>query len=476
VRGGILAALSNPPAAAAQAVPAPAAPGAAALPVQQPPPLPPQLPRGFVALLRGAGRRGLRAARPLAAPFLHRLQMRFRTAVNESDLAARTAGVDQALAALSERFDAETAAVRREVAGVGGTVAATREIAEANARRLDAIGAALAERSDATRREVAGVGGAVAATREVAAAAKDIATAAREVAEANARRLDAIERGVAAVPDIVQARTAPPRRAPIPLGGEVMAWTPDGYLLLPAEDPRLVAAMSEGGVLEHGTRSVLAALLPPGGTFLDVGAHVGTMTLPAARRVGERGRVFAVEPLPRLAALLRRNLALNDVSDRVSVSACAAGEAEGEGLLHLGEVLGHSSLLPLDEPAAAGTVAVPVRRVDDVVPAGTRVDAVKIDAEGVELQVWRGMGRVLAESPRLAAVLEFGPSHLARAGVSPEAWLGELEASGFASYTIDEATGACRPASASALAAAFSTNVLLLRPDAVSRHPDLVFA
>ena len=41
-----------------------------------------------------------------------------------------------------------------------------------------------------------------------------------------------------------------------------------------------------------------------------------------------------------------------------------------------------------------------------------------IDVEGAELQVWRGMGRIVAESPDLSVVLEFGPSHLARVGAS----------------------------------------------------------
>ncbi len=503
VRAGVLAALSSPAAAATPAA-AQAAPEVAgtAGPVQHPPA------RGFGASLRAAGRRGLLMARPLALPLLHRLQMRMRTAVNESDVAARVAGIERALARLSDRFETEIAA-RREIADV-------KRLAEEAARRLDAVGSAVAQRSDAThrrlddaqrhldaiRREIAGVGEVAAGNARrldaVNAAAADGArrqeAAQRRLDEAHQRldgthqrldearerldgthqRLDGLQRSVAAVPDAVQARLPP--RAPIPLGGEVMAWTPDGPLLLPAEDARLLAAMSEGGVLEPGTRAVLASLLKPGATFLDVGAHVGTMTLPAARRVGEDGRVFAVEPLPRLAALLRRNLALNDVADRVAVAACAAGEAEAEGLLHLGEILGHSSLLPLPAPDAAGTVRVPVRRVDDVVPAGTRVDVAKIDAEGTELQVWRGMRRVLEESPSLAAVLEFGPSHLARAGVTPEAWLGELEAAGFAPYTIDEATGACRPANVPALAGVFSVNVLLLRPDAASRHPDLVFA
>lgn len=423
VRGGVLAALSSPPAAAQ----APSAP--AAVPAQHAPA------RGFGALLRAAGRRGLRGVRPVVLPILNRVQARIRTAINESDVAARTTSIEQALAKLSERLDTEIAS-RRDIADL-------RRLVAEDARRLDAL-----------RREVADVG-------EAANAAV-------------VQRLDAVQQGVAAIPDAMRAGTA--RRAPIPLGGEVMAWTPDGYLLLPAEDLRLLAAMSEGGVLEHGTRLVLAALLEPGGAFLDVGAHVGTMALLGARRVGEHGRVFAVEPLPRLAALLRRSLALNDLADRVSVAACAAGEADAEGLLHLGEVLGHSSLLPLPSAPNAEAVRVPVRRIDDVVPPGTRIDVAKIDAEGCELQVWRGMRRVLEESPRLAAVLECGPSHLARAGTTPEAWLGELEAASFASYTIDEATGACRPASAPALAGVFSTNVLLLRPGAAARHPGLVFA
>ncbi|MBD0273019.1 MAG: FkbM family methyltransferase, partial [Acetobacteraceae bacterium] len=325
------------------------------------------------------------------------------------------------------------------------------------ARRLDAAADDAAQRDEAAQRRLGEIG--------------------RQL-EAAQRRLDEIgqqsEAAQREVPDLLQARLPP--RAPIRVGDEFLVRTPDGYLLLPAEDVRLLAAMSEGGVLEPGTRRVLATLLRPSGVFLDVGAHAGTMTLLGARCVGGEGRVFAVEPLPRLAGLLRRSLALNDAAERVSVSACAAGEGDAEATLHVGEVLGHSSLLPLADAPESGAVRVPVRRVDDLVPAGTRVDVAKIDAEGTELQVWRGMQRVVAESPDLAAVLEFGPSHLARAGVTPEAWLGELEASGFESFTVDEATGVCRPASAPALAGVFSVNILLLRPGAASRHPDLAFA
>lgn len=426
VRGGVLAASAT---GVAGKPPAPQ-------PAPQPAPA-----RGLVALARAAGRRGLRAVRPLAAPFLHRFQMRVATAVDESGTAARIAGIEQALARLGERPDAEAAAMRREIADL-------RRLVVENAQRLDALGRS----SGATGRGVSSI---------------------LEVAADNARRLDAIRGDVASVSETVRASAA--RRPPIPVGGDFLVHTPDGVLLVPAEDLRFLAVIADGGVLETGTRRVLAALLRPGRAFLDIGASVGTMTLFAARAVGQTGRVFAVEPTPRVAALLRRSMAVNDVADRVTVSECAAGDREGDALLHLREVMSHNTLLPPGSEGR-GTVRVPVSPADALVPAGTAIDVAKIDAEGAELQVWRGMGRILRESPDLAAVLEFGRPHLARAGVAPEDWLREVEAPGFAPYMIDDMTGVCRPASAQSLTEVFSVNVLLLRPGAAARHPGLVFA
>ena len=516
VRAGVLAALSNPAAVAPAAAETPpvvveeqpaameAQPEAAvAVPVQHPPA------RGFGASLRAAGRRGLLLARPLAAPFLHRLQMRMRTAVNESDVAARVAGIEQALAGLSERFDAEITAARREVGGVAASLAersdaARREVwefAANNARRFDAIGrgvaevaASLAERSDAARREV---GEAAASLTERSDAVRREVAGVGEVAAANARRLDAARQEIgslqqqlaaarhelalaqaaqAGVSARVDQLTRSAQRAAIPVGQDFAVRTPDGYLLVPSEDLPFLVFLFESGAPEPGTRRVLERLLRPGSTFLDVGANVGTMTLFAARAVGRAGRVYAVEPTPRLAALLQRSLAMNGVSGRVEVAACAAGEASGEAVLHLQEIMSHNSLFSSGEADADQTMTVPMRPVDEVVPPGTALDVAKIDVEGAELRVLRGMRRVLEESPALSVVLELNPPQLPRIGTTLEAWLDEVEAPGFASYVINEETGTCRPARATPLADLESANLLLLRPGAAARHPGLIEA
>lgn len=62
----------------------------------------------------------------------------------------------------------------------------------------------------------------------------------------------------------------------------------------------------EGGMDQDLTQT-LVALLKPGQTFVDVGAHLGYFALLARSRVGPSGRVIAFEPTPDTFALLRRN-------------------------------------------------------------------------------------------------------------------------------------------------------------------------
>jgi FkbM family methyltransferase len=195
---------------------------------------------------------------------------------------------------------------------------------------------------------------------------------------------------------------------------------------------------------------------------VDVGANIGTTVLPAARQVGPTGRVIAVEPASRVGNLLRRSILINGLQDRISLHACAGGEAEGRAELNLGPITGHSSLLGL--PEANRTESVEVRPLDDLVEPGQAIRLVKLDAEGFELRIRRGMGRIIADNPALAVLVEFGPTHLDRAGVSVESWLAEMLAPDFTAYEVDESDVSLRPLRAKAeLRAVFSVNLLLLR-------------
>jgi FkbM family methyltransferase len=247
----------------------------------------------------------------------------------------------------------------------------------------------------------------------------------------------------------------------IGLGQEIAVRTSAGYVLSPVEDPAVLVGMIEcHGLLEPGTTAVLQTLLRPGDVMVDVGSHIGTLALPAARTVGASGRVIALEPSPRLADLLRRTMAMNHIS-WVDLHECAAGEADAVAQFGLSARTGHSSLFPTDDTVQ--TIEVTVRPLDALIPPGTPVSVVKVDAEGAELLVWRGMQRILADNPAVAVLLEFGPEHLIRVGMSITDWFAEVTMHGHTPWEIDEQTGQVRPLRTTGLEEVYSFNVLLLR-------------
>lgn len=248
----------------------------------------------------------------------------------------------------------------------------------------------------------------------------------------------------------------------ISLGREVLCRTSYGWLLTPAEDLRLVAAMAErGDALEPGTVAVLSAILSQGEVAVDVGANIGAISLVMASAVGASGKVIAIEPTPRCADLLRRTMALNGVQDFVQIVQAAVSADNGTARLNIGLTSAHNSLLALDESQEA--IEVTVWPLDQLVTSGLTPSLVKIDVEGAELDVLHGMSDVLARSPDLALVVEFGPSHLARAGISIDAWLGAFRSQGFTPWVIDEASGTISTLPAEGLEKVFSINLLMLR-------------
>lgn len=255
----------------------------------------------------------------------------------------------------------------------------------------------------------------------------------------------------------------------------------DGFILVPQTDLLLLLMLYDAGPegLEPGTRRVLTRLLQPGMVFVDVGAHVGTLTVAGARRVGPTGKVFAFEPTPATFELLERTLDLNGLK-WATARRVACGCRREQRTLYLGPVLGHSSLFPLHEGydassaesmiASESSVDVEVVPLDDFFHPGERVDFVKIDVEGAEIEVLTGMRRVIADNPELAIVAEFGPSHLKRVGLDARSWFQAFAAHGLVAFAIEELSGVCRPAHVDELATMNSVNIAFVRPDSVFQH------
>jgi FkbM family methyltransferase len=170
----------------------------------------------------------------------------------------------------------------------------------------------------------------------------------------------------------------------------------------------------------------LAGVVGPGCVCLDAGAATGLYTLALSRLAGPSGQVHAVEPLSLAHALSRRVLRAA-CGPNVSYYALALGAEAGSGVMSVpfrrrGPVTGRSFLAGRFSGLGANAefarheeVAVEVDTIDALVPrAGiTRLDFIKIDVEGAELQVLQGGEHSIGKF-RPAMLIEIEARHTAR--------------------------------------------------------------
>jgi len=137
----------------------------------------------------------------------------------------------------------------------------------------------------------------------------------------------------------------------------------------------------------------IASLAKAGGLLVDVGANIGYFSLMWAG-LHPKNRVLAFEPSPTVNQMLRANVTGATFQNRVEVFDCALGKARGSMCFdpRVGEESGWGGLALKPTPRM---LEVAVERLDDLVPAGIIIDALKIDAEGADTWVLMGAEQLL---------------------------------------------------------------------------------
>lgn len=150
----------------------------------------------------------------------------------------------------------------------------------------------------------------------------------------------------------------------------------------------------------------------------DVGANLGFFGLVAGASNPEAIHFF--EPNPELTPLIGSSVAINGLSSKTRINTVALGDKKEELTLHLvGDYIGSSSLLdtPTVQPVSiAGqkvdtdrSFTVPVVTLDQYCKDNgvEKVDLIKIDVEGFEPQVYKGMSKTIKSNKGLTLFLEF---------------------------------------------------------------------
>jgi FkbM family methyltransferase len=159
----------------------------------------------------------------------------------------------------------------------------------------------------------------------------------------------------------------------------------------------------------------------PGDVFLDVGANIGIISLLVAARGAAGGViVHSFEPEPRNAAELRRSIALNHLENRVIVHELGLGDRAGDVGLHVSGPTGEGRHSILFARPGSQRIRIPIDTADQVVARlGCAPTMVKIDVEGAELLVLKGMSRLLQLGSVRDLFIEVHCSALEASGHSP---------------------------------------------------------
>lgn len=161
--------------------------------------------------------------------------------------------------------------------------------------------------------------------------------------------------------------------------------------------------------------------------ILDIGANIGYYAIQAADIIGENGTVYAIEPAPENVKLLEQNVERNGITN-ISVHRGAMDAVTGTANLQLSL---HSNRHRINSNTLAGSpihesehVETPTWRVDDFIAEQSirpeEVDVVRMDLEGYETEVFKGMVNVLDADSSMIINIELHPGELSeRSEIEP---------------------------------------------------------
>jgi FkbM family methyltransferase len=187
---------------------------------------------------------------------------------------------------------------------------------------------------------------------------------------------------------------------------------------------------------QHDDVRVFVSLLRPGMVVIDVGANIGMYAMLSARAVGPSGTVFAFEPVPHVYERLSANLALSGIVN-ATPHPIALSDTTGTASFYLGR---NDSMGSLCRAQTAEAIEVPTETLDGFLERHgvTRVDAVKIDAEGAEMRIVRGMCRLLRRADRPLLFVEHNDTALRAAGSSAEELFSAIVGYGYDPHLVKD--------------------------------------
>ncbi len=175
----------------------------------------------------------------------------------------------------------------------------------------------------------------------------------------------------------------------------------DVLMYVSTKDTSIAPHLMLDGFWEMWTTIAIGRYIKQGMRCIDIGANWGYFTL-LMRRLG--AECWSFEPNPSAYQLLKRNLRKNGMSPLHLNNAAVSDQEQQMALVADPEDQGGAWVSPCSTSTFGATI-IRANTLDEIAEE-MAFDLIKIDAEGHEAAIWRGMQQVIARSPQLRIVME----------------------------------------------------------------------
>lgn len=193
------------------------------------------------------------------------------------------------------------------------------------------------------------------------------------------------------------------------------------------------------GHYEQGLTKIMKKVLVPGSTFIDVGANIGYVSAQAAIQVGRNGVVHSFEPVPEYFLRLKV-MAQNVLGYNIIVNQHAVGDKEGKVEIRtcLDGNIGWNTMVPglMSDTNTKKIIEVSLMKPDSYIYSNRveNIAMIKIDVEGAEFLVLKGLEEFFASGNRPPIFCEVSPEAVSLLSASIDQLFSYMSKFGYNSY------------------------------------------
>jgi FkbM family methyltransferase len=182
------------------------------------------------------------------------------------------------------------------------------------------------------------------------------------------------------------------------------------------------------GYREPECTNIFKKELFEGMKIVDIGANIGYYVLIEAQFIGKSGKIYAIEPEPRNFKMLKKNVEINSYLSDVEFYNIAISNKTGKVLFAISPQSNHHRLSISGSKEKA--IEVDSTTLDDFVE-DKEMDVLRMDTEGAEWVIFKGMNRILSNNKPLKMFIEIHPKLINQYGGDVEEMLKTLAENSF---------------------------------------------